>query len=72
MRRVPGSLPAGLLDLPRDRGHEYWIALTNFYAIMSYNPSVFYAMAVAQLAEEIGRAYSAEPESELSPKALPR
>ena len=61
MRKAPGRLRAGLLDLPRDRGREYWIALTNFYSIMSYNPSVFYAMAVAQLAEEIARADAATP-----------
>lgn len=72
MRRVPGNLRAGLLELPRDRGREYWLALTNFYSLMSYNPSVFYAMVVAQLAEEISRAYFAEPDSALPPKAPPR
>lgn len=56
MRPAPGNLRAGLLEMPRDRGREYWIALTNFYSIMSYNPSVFYAMAVAQLADEIAHA----------------
>jgi membrane-bound lytic murein transglycosylase B len=61
MRKAPGHLRAGLLKLPRDRGQEYWIALTNFYSIMSYNPSVFYAMAVAQLAEEIAQADAATP-----------
>jgi membrane-bound lytic murein transglycosylase B len=61
MRNAPGHLRAGLLVLPRDRGREYWIALTNFYSIMSYNPSVFYAMAVAQLAEEIAQADAATP-----------
>lgn len=71
MRRVPGHLPAGLLELPREHGREYWIALTNFYSLMSYNPSVFYAMAVAQLAEEIGRVYSAELDSP-PPKEPPR
>lgn len=72
MRRVPGNLRAGLLELPRDRGHEYWIALTNFYSIMSYNPSVFYAMAVAQLAEEVARAHFSDPDSVPAPKAPPR
>lgn len=61
MRKAPGHLRAGLLKLPRDQGQEYWIALTNFYSIMSYNPSVFYAMAVTQLAEEIERADAATP-----------
>jgi membrane-bound lytic murein transglycosylase B len=70
MRKAPGHLRAGLLKLPRDQGQEYWIALTNFYSIMSYNPSVFYAMAVTQLAEEIERADAATPAAveELSAK----
>jgi len=61
MLNAPGKLRAGLLKLERDRGREYWIALNNFYAIMSYNPSVYYAMAVAQLAEEIASADAAMP-----------
>jgi membrane-bound lytic murein transglycosylase B len=77
MRSAPGDLRAGLLELPRERGREYWIALTNFYSIMSYNPSVFYAMAVAQLAEEIARAAAATPVavgelSATSPSVMPR
>lgn len=71
MRPMPGSLRAGLLELPRDKGREYWIALTNFYSIMSYNPSVFYAMAVAQLAEEIARAHSLDSGSGPPPPRTP-
>jgi membrane-bound lytic murein transglycosylase B len=71
-RRVPGHLRAGLLELPRDQGREYWIALNNFYAIMSYNPSVFYAMAVAQLADEIARAQSSDLVPVPPPKTPPR
>jgi membrane-bound lytic murein transglycosylase B len=71
-RRVPGHLRAGLLELPRDQGREYWIALNNFYAIMSYNPSVFYAMAVAQLAAEIARAQSSDLGPVPPPKTPPR
>ena len=40
----------------RDRNPEEWIALENFYSVMSYNPQVFYAMAVAQLAEQLSQA----------------
>ncbi len=32
---------------------EYWVGGENFYAITRYNPSVKYAMAVHQLAQEI-------------------
>ena len=53
------NMPAGLLELPHDSGPpEYWVALPNFYAVMSYNPRVYYAMAVASLAYELKRAES--------------
>lgn len=38
-------------DLPEKK--EYWFAFGNFSALMSYNPSYFYAMAVHQLSQEI-------------------
>lgn len=51
---LPGELPAGLLELSHNSGTpEYWVALPNFYSIMSYNPRVFYAMAVASLAYQL-------------------
>ena len=51
---LPGEMPAGLLELSHNSGApEYWIALPNFYAVMSYNPRVFYAMAVTSLAYEL-------------------
>lgn len=51
---LAGDLPAGLLELSHNAGApEYWIALPNFYAVMSYNPRVFYAMAVTSLAYEL-------------------
>ena len=51
---LPGNMPAGLLELSHNNGTpEYWIALPNFYAVMSYNPRVFYAMAVTSLAYEL-------------------
>jgi membrane-bound lytic murein transglycosylase B len=53
---LPDSLRAGLIELPRASGTEEWIALENFYSVMSYNPQVFYAMSVAQLAEQLAQA----------------
>lgn len=50
---LPDTLPAGLLELRRPDGPEYWLGLPNFYAVMSYNPRVFYAMAVTDLAAEL-------------------
>jgi membrane-bound lytic murein transglycosylase B len=42
-----------LFELEGSHGNEYWIGYTNFYVISRYNPRVKYAMAVAQLSEEI-------------------
>jgi len=56
---VDPALPAGLLELRRPHGTEYWLALPNFYAVMTYNPRVFYAMAVTQLAAELHAAQAA-------------
>jgi membrane-bound lytic murein transglycosylase B len=53
---LPAPLPAGLIELARNDGPEWWIALPNFYSIESYNPRVFYAMAVAQLARQLANA----------------
>ncbi len=50
---MPAETPAGLIELLRPAGTEYWLALPNFYAVMTYNPRVFYAMAVTQLAAEL-------------------
>ena len=50
---MPTDTPAGLIELRRPEGTEYWLALPNFYAVMTYNPRVFYAMAVTQLAAEL-------------------
>lgn len=53
--RLPANLSAGLIELPLDASaapaYEYWIALPNFYTVMTYNPRVFYAMTVSQLAQ---------------------
>lgn len=59
---LPPDTPVGLLALtlsaiepngPPPR--EYWFGLNNFYSVMSYNPRVYYAMAVTQLAGELQR-----------------
>lgn len=39
----------------RDGSFEYWVGLPNFEAIRSYNPSNNYALAVAQLGDEVLR-----------------
>ncbi len=51
---LPPDTAVGILRLPLDEGGpEYWVALHNFYSVMTYNPRVFYGMAVAQLARRI-------------------
>lgn len=52
------ALKAGALrfDMGDDQ-YEYWLAHHNFYAIMSYNPRVAYAMAVYQLSLAIKDAH---------------
>ena len=49
---------AALFELDGAGGAEYWIGFTNFYVISRYNPRVKYAMAVAQLSEEIRKLHS--------------
>lgn len=57
---LPSQLRVGFVRLdgatqtPAD-----WIALPNFYAVMSYNPRTFYAMAVSQLAVALGKEHPA-------------
>lgn len=50
---LAGDSRVGLVELNLDKGYEYWLGLPNFYSIMAYNPRVFYAMSVAQLASAI-------------------
>lgn len=57
---LPDGTPAGLIELHRGSDSEYWIALSNFYSIETYNPRIFYAMAVTQLARALSEAQAAE------------
>jgi membrane-bound lytic murein transglycosylase B len=57
---LPASLTAGLVELNRRDGIEYWLALPNFYSVMSYNPKTFYAAAVAALADALSQPESAQ------------
>lgn len=58
---LPPQTRVGLIELPLDDGsREYWLGLPNFYAVMTYNPRIFYAMAVTQLAARIEAAAAAE------------
>ena len=51
---LPRDTLVGLIELPLDDGsREYWLAFPNFYSVMTYNPRIFYAMAVTQLAQRI-------------------
>ena len=50
------SLPASLFTLDLIDGTEYWFGFDNFYALLRYNYSRNYAMAVYQLGEEIAKA----------------
>ena len=56
---LPPDTPVGLLELTlslEPAKKEYWLGLQNFYSVMAYNPRVYYAMAVAQLAQELAGA----------------
>jgi membrane-bound lytic murein transglycosylase B len=56
---LPPDTPVGLLELTLSHEpaqKEYWLGLQNFYSVMAYNPRVYYAMAVAQLAQELAGA----------------
>ena len=44
-----------LLRLRKERGYRYIVGFNNFHAITRYNPSINYAMAVAELARRISR-----------------
>jgi len=54
---LDGQGEVSLLRLDAVGGYEYWLGLGNFYVITRYNQSVYYAMAVHQLSEEIRSRY---------------
>ncbi len=53
---LPGAARVGFVELRRGAAREYWLALPNFYAVFTYNPRTFYAMAVTQLANALAAA----------------
>jgi membrane-bound lytic murein transglycosylase B len=53
----PAAASAIPLTLKNRSGQEYWLGFDNFYVITRYNQSVYYAMAVHQLSEEIRSRY---------------
>lgn len=58
---LPAETVVGLISLPLDGGGaEHWLAMHNFYAVMTYNPRTFYAMAVTQLAARLEQRLAAE------------
>lgn len=54
---LPSTQHAALLTFETQQGNEYWLGLDNFYAIMRYNTSPLYAMAVYQLSQQIKARY---------------
>ncbi|NGY06725.1 lytic murein transglycosylase [Solimonas terrae] len=59
---LPDDTQLGIIDLALDDGsHEYWLAFPNFYSVMTYNPRIYYAMAVTQLAQRIEAAAALSP-----------
>jgi len=52
---VTGSISASLFTLDQVDGPEYWFGFDNFYALLQYNYSRNYAMAVYLLGEEISQ-----------------
>jgi membrane-bound lytic murein transglycosylase B len=52
-RPLPPSALAALFAVESGTQQEYWLGLNNFYVISRYNRSLFYALAVHQLGEEI-------------------
>jgi len=56
--KFPANSKASLIELEQEDGMEYWLGMSNFYAITRYNHSNLYAMAVFQLSEEIKALYA--------------
>lgn len=54
---LPASARVGLLQLEGEQHTELWLATDNFYALMSYNPRIYYATAVYRLSRAIADRY---------------
>ena len=52
---MPDVLNASLFSLDLIGGAEYWFGFDNFYALLQYNRSRNYVMAIYELAQEIKR-----------------
>ncbi|WP_249383858.1 lytic murein transglycosylase B [Chitinivorax sp. B] len=68
---LPGNEPAVVFALETEPGvNEYWLGLTNFYAITRYNRSVNYAMVVNLLSQRLRLAFD-EPTEEIPVRSRP-
>lgn len=56
-RPIEQQQEAAIMALNNSHGKEYWITFPNFRAIMHYNPSPNYVMAVYQLSDAIRKKY---------------
>lgn len=56
-KRPKTSLPASLITLDGAQSKEYWLVFRNFDAILKYNHSPNYAMAVYQLSQAIQKTH---------------
>ena len=54
---VDDEAAAAVLAVQAASGRRYWLGLNNFYVITRYNPSVNYALAVHELAQELRAAF---------------
>ena len=54
---LPAEAKAALYRMETVGGDEYWLGLHDFYVITRYNRSAMYALAVLQLADEIGKQF---------------
>jgi len=50
---LPDSLPACVFSVDLVSGPEFWFGFDNFYALLQYNRSRNYALAIVELAREI-------------------
>jgi len=59
-RKYSAKSRGAVIELINTHSKDYWVAFKNFRAIMQYNPSINYAMAVYQLSTKIKEAYGRE------------